>query len=57
MTPVKNDPAAALVPTKDGGGAWLVLKDGTVENLGDAPSLGGLAGTHLHAPILSAAAP
>ena len=57
VIPVKNDPAVALLPTKDGRGAWLVLANGTVEDLGDAASIGSPAGAGLHAPIFAAATP
>jgi hypothetical protein len=45
-----------LARTADGGGYWLVRADGTVAPFGDAPSLGSLAGIHLAAPIVGAAA-
>lgn len=54
--PVGRTWAVALIPTDDGHGAWLVFADGTVQDLGDAPSQGGLAGARLHAPLASASA-
>jgi hypothetical protein len=48
--------AVALVPTSDGGGAWVVEADGSVERLGDAPALGGLPlGAKLDRPVVAAA--
>jgi hypothetical protein len=49
-----GDPAVAIVPTADGGGAWVVLANGIVDPFGDAPSLGDLSGTPPPAPITAA---
>ena len=54
MTTTRN-PAVAIVPTADGGGAWVVLANGVVDPFGDAPNLGDLSGTPLSAPITAAA--
>jgi hypothetical protein len=55
VIPVQGDLPVALLVTRDGGGAWVVLASGTVEDLGDAPPIGSLTGTKLHAIIFSAA--
>ena len=53
--PPNPESAVAIVPTSDGGGAWVVRANGTVEALGDAPALGGLPdGAKLNQPVLSA---
>ena len=51
----KQDPAVAIVPTRDGRGAWVVLQQGAVKAYGDAPALGDLAGQKLSEPLVAAA--
>jgi hypothetical protein len=51
----KKDPAVAIVPTRDGRGAWVVLQQGTVKAYGDAPALGDLAATKLSGPLVAGA--
>ena len=47
--------AVAIVPTRDGNGAWVVRSNGSVETLGNAAPLGGLPqGAKLNQPIISA---
>ena len=48
------NPAAAIYATADGGGYWLVSANGTVDSYGDAPNDGGMAASHLNAPIAAA---
>jgi hypothetical protein len=50
-------PAAvdAVVASPDGGGYWLVGRDGAVFSFGDAGFLGSLVGMDLAAPVVGAA--
>ena len=47
---------AAVAPTPDGKGLWLVGSDGGVLTDGDAPYLGSMGGTRLTAPVVGMAA-
>jgi hypothetical protein len=46
--------ASAIFTTSDGGGYWVASANGTVDNYGDAPNDGDLAGTKINAPIIAA---
>jgi hypothetical protein len=48
------NPAAAIYATADGGGYWLSSASGAVDSYGDAPNEGGMAASHLNAPIVAA---
>ena len=48
------NPAAAIYATADGGGYWLASASGAVDSYGDAPNDGGMAASHLNAPIVAA---
>jgi len=48
------NPATAIFSTADGGGYWIASADGTVEQFGDARNAGGMARSHLNAPIIAA---
>ena len=48
------NPAAAIYATADGGGYWLASASGAVDSYGDAPNEGGMAASHLNAPIVAA---
>jgi hypothetical protein len=48
------NPAAAIYATADGGGYWLASASGVVDSYGDAPNDGGMAASHLNAPIVAA---
>lgn len=55
QAPADRPTAVAIVPTRDGYGAWVVRSDGSVETLGDASPLGALPqGADLNQPIISA---
>ncbi len=47
------DPANAIFATSDGGGYWVSSADGAVDNFGDAPNDGSMAGTHLNGSIIA----
>jgi hypothetical protein len=48
------NPATAIYATADGGGYWLASASGAVDSYGDAPNDGGMAASHLNAPIVAA---
>jgi hypothetical protein len=48
------NPATAIFATADGGGYWLTSASGAVDSFGDAPNNGGMAASHLNAPIVAA---
>jgi len=50
---VSLNPAMTLLATADGGGYWVATASGEVFAFGDAPKDGGMAGTHLNAPIIA----
>ena len=49
-------PVAGMAATPDGGGYWLVARDGGVFTYGDAPYFGSLGGTALPGPVVGLAA-
>lgn len=51
---VANAPVVAIVPTADGGGYWMVGRDGGVFTFGDAPFYGSVGGA-ASAPIVGMA--
>ena len=48
------NPATAIFATSDGSGYWVAMANGDVMTFGDAPYDGGMAGSHLNAPIIAA---
>ena len=51
-----NAPIVGIAATADGGGYWLVAKDGGVFNFGDAKFYGSRGGQALNAPVVGIAA-
>ena len=47
-----NQPVESLVPTRDGGGYWLVASDGGIFAFGDAPFRGSMGATKLNKPVV-----
>ena len=45
-----------MAATPDGGGYWLVARDGGIFTYGDAPYFGSLGGTALPGPVVGLAA-
>ena len=50
-----NAPIVGIVATADGGGYWLVAKDGGIFNFGDAKFYGSRGGQPLNAPVVGIA--
>ena len=48
------NPATAIFATADGGGYWVASANGSVDNYGDAPDDGSMAGTPLNGSIIAA---
>ena len=51
-----NQPVVGMAATPDGGGYWLVAKDGGIFFFGDAAFFGSAAGIHLNQPVVGLAA-
>ncbi len=51
-----NAPVTGVAATRDGGGYWLVARDGGVFTYGDAGYFGSLGGTTLPGPVVGVAA-
>jgi hypothetical protein len=49
-----SDTATAVFATADGAGYWVATAAGAVDNYGDAPADGSMAGAGLNAPIIAA---
>ena len=50
-----NAPVVGIAATPDGGGYWLIARDGGVFNYGDAGFLGSMGGQPLAAPVVGGA--
>jgi hypothetical protein len=48
------NPASAIFTASDGGGYWVASANGSVDNYGDAPSDGSMAGRGLNGSIIAA---
>jgi ribosomal protein L24E len=48
-----NSPIISITATPDGGGHWLVAKDGGIFSFGDAKFYGSTGGMKLNAPVVA----